>query len=428
MFVIHTAFPLVAALDIHLTLLLANTFIGTFVIHATFPLVATLDIHLTLLLGDAFAGLCAPASLKSTLRQNQGIPAFARLSIGALARRPLIILISRVFLRRVEIAVLVFTAFVAHKFSGIVSVTSPFASLTMGEIIPVVHLWLLSAFYAIYFCLMACYTLVIKIHFDVRILFMDTTTCPHCGATLFVEDSTEEYIICEYCGTRVYFHYDRNFQNGFEDYARRYRQAERSRKAHIRKRAFQNAVSSFMKRPYLYLAGTAVILSLAIGLGIWIPQENKRRTEQTQELIASSHLAQGEVQIPEIPCLKRNISEIKLDLIDYRIVEHAFVNAGFTNVTTRTQESTSDWNNMTYEGTIDGASKLPVGEWYPHDTPIVISYYTYGVDGSSSSVPTTWDDIANNAINRINNLADSTYQDLDSLAEQYDVSVSRPRG
>ena len=138
-FVIHTALPLVAALDIHLTLLLANTFIGTFVIHATFPLVATLDIHLTLLLGDAFAGLCAPASLKSTLRQNQGIPAFARLSIGALARRPLIVLISRVFLRRVEIAVLVFTAFVAHKFSGIVSVTSPFASLTMGDVIPIIH-------------------------------------------------------------------------------------------------------------------------------------------------------------------------------------------------------------------------------------------------------------------------------------------------
>ena len=261
---------------------------------------------------------------------------------------------------------------------------------------------------------------------------MDTTTCPHCGATLFVEDSNEEYIICEYCGTRVYFHYDRNFQDGFEDYARQYRQqsrqADRSRKAHTRKQAIQNAVSSFMKRPYLYLAGVAAILALVIGLGVWIPQENKRRSELARELIASSHLAQGDIQIPEIPCLKRNISEIKFDLIDYRIVERAFVKAGFTNVTTRTQESTSDWNNMTYEVTIDGASKLPVGEWYPNDTPIVISYYTYGVDGFSSSVPTTWDDIANNAIDRINDLADSAYQGLDSLAEQYGVSVSRPRG
>lgn len=133
---------LAGALCIHFGLLLANTFIGTFVIHAALPLVATLDIHLTLLLGDAFAGLCTPASLKSTLRENQSIPALTCLGIGTMARGTLIVLISRVFLCCVEIAVLVFAAFVAHKFPGIVPVIITFCTLlAVCKVIPVVHFY-----------------------------------------------------------------------------------------------------------------------------------------------------------------------------------------------------------------------------------------------------------------------------------------------
>ena len=119
-----------------------------------------------------------------------------------------------------------------------------------------------------------------------------------------------------------------------------------------------------------YSVVAAIVIVLLIG-NIWSLYASKRQAEIAhgaelarleREKIGYSHLAEGEVQMPDI--------EIGMATY-YRIVKQDFENAGFTNITTKHY-------NAVIEVTVDGVPRMNVGEWYKVDVPIVITYHTVG--------------------------------------------------
>lgn len=128
-----------------------------------------------------------------------------------------------------------------------------------------------------------------------------------------------------------------------------------------------------------YSVVAAIVIVLLIG-NIWSLYASKRQAEIAhgaelarleREKIGYSHLAEGEVQMPDIDTDT-----------DYRIVKQDFENAGFTNITTEpvadlTNATTARYNRV-IEVTIDGVPRMNVGSWYPMEVPIVITYHTVG--------------------------------------------------
>lgn len=128
-----------------------------------------------------------------------------------------------------------------------------------------------------------------------------------------------------------------------------------------------------------YSVVAAIVIVLLIG-NIWSLYASKHQAEIAHgaelarlesEKIGYSHLAEGEVQMPDIDTDT-----------DYRIVKQDFENAGFTNITTEpvadlTNTTTARYNRV-IEVTIDGVPRMNVGSWYPMEVPIVITYHTVG--------------------------------------------------
>lgn len=128
-----------------------------------------------------------------------------------------------------------------------------------------------------------------------------------------------------------------------------------------------------------YSVVAAIVIVLLIG-NIWSLYASKRQAEIAhgaelarleREKIGYSHLAEGEVQMPDTDTDT-----------DYRIVKQDFENAGFTNITTEpvadlTNATTARYNRV-IEVTIDGVPRMNVGSWYPMEVPIVITYHTVG--------------------------------------------------
>jgi hypothetical protein len=128
-----------------------------------------------------------------------------------------------------------------------------------------------------------------------------------------------------------------------------------------------------------YSVVAAIVIVLLIG-NVWSLYASKRQAEIAHgaelarlehEKIGYSHLAEGEVQMPDIDTDT-----------DYRIVKQDFENAGFTNITTEpvadlTNTTTARYNRV-IEVTIDGVPRMNVGSWYPMEVPIVITYHTVG--------------------------------------------------
>lgn len=130
-----------------------------------------------------------------------------------------------------------------------------------------------------------------------------------------------------------------------------------------------------------YSVVAAIVIVLLIG-NIWSLYASKRQAEIAhgaelarleREKIGYSHLAEGEVQMPEI--------EIGM-ATDYRIVQQDFEKAGFTNITAEPvadlTNTTTKRYNAVIEVTVDGVPRMDVGSWYPMDVPIVITYHTVG--------------------------------------------------
>lgn len=165
----------------------------------------------------------------------------------------------------------------------------------------------------------------------------------------------------------------------------RAREAERSKRWHDCEKKILKFCRKHPKETLLSL--TVCVVLFFSGIAAWsnYAAEKQQQAQHSAELvrleherIAYSHLAEGEVQMPDI----------KTDT-DYRIVKQDFENAGFTNITTEPIEdlfsTSSGWYNRVKEVTVDGVPRLEVGSWYPIDVPIVITYRTVAQQSSGSS-------------------------------------------
>ena len=214
---------------------------------------------------------------------------------------------------------------------------------------------------------------------------MQTIICPECGADVFVESPSAKFLICPSCGARVKIGLcavtdSPKPASASEEYHQRvYEEALRklNRRDALKKR-FWHFCRTRPKKALLTV-GVCVVLFFAGGTAwsnhVAKQQEQLRHQAQLVQLqresIGYSHLANGEVQMPDI--------EIGM-ATDYRIVKQDFENAGFVNITT---EPVADLNNTVtaryntvIEVTIDGVPRMKVGSWYKMDVPIVITYHT----------------------------------------------------
>lgn len=97
-----------------------------------------------------------------------------------------------------------------------------------------------------------------------------------------------------------------------------------------------------------------------------------------EERIANSHLAMGEVKMPDISRYG-----------DYRNVAKQLKDAGFINVDTVGKGDLLlgilDTENDIIEITVDGAPEFETDIWYAMDVPIVITYHSFYSSQSASS-------------------------------------------
>lgn len=148
-------------------------------------------------------------------------------------------------------------------------------------------------------------------------------------------------------------------------------------------RAIAKAINYYRANERKILISVVLIVALLACRGVYNSinqkQEQKLAAHQAElarlkdEEIAASHLAMGEVKMPEI--------EIGM-ATDYRIVKQDFENAGFINITVEPvpdlTNTTTKRYNAVIEVTVDGVPRMNVGDWYRVDVPIVITYHTVG--------------------------------------------------
>ncbi len=208
---------------------------------------------------------------------------------------------------------------------------------------------------------------------------MATVTCPACGADFLVDDPSLKFAVCPFCGTKVAIAVPKTETRAS------------SRRAAEEPSYTQKLVKSLKKRffkfcrtqPKKAVISFAVCIALvAVGVSACSKNAAKKQAELQhqatlaqleRERIGYSHLADGEVQMPEIDIGTAT---------DYRIVQRDFEDAGFTNITTEpvadlTNTTTARYNAV-IEVTVDGVPELKAGSWYSMDVPIVITYHTVG--------------------------------------------------
>lgn len=172
---------------------------------------------------------------------------------------------------------------------------------------------------------------------------------------------------------------DAEEQRAYEEWA----SAQHEKHARQAWRAIAKAINYYRANERKILISVVLIVALLACRGVYDSINQKQEQELAvhqaelarlkDEEIAASHLAMGEVKMPEI--------EIGM-ATDYRIVKQDFENAGFINITV---EPVHDLNNTTtkrynavIEVTVDGVPRMNVGDWYKVDVPIVITYHTVG--------------------------------------------------
>lgn len=172
---------------------------------------------------------------------------------------------------------------------------------------------------------------------------------------------------------------DAEEQRAYEEWA----SAQHEKHARQAGRAIAKAINYYRANERKILISVVLIVALLACRGVYDSINQKQEQELAvhqaelarlkDEEIAASHLAMGEVKMPEI----------KIGMAtDYRIVKQDFENAGFINITV---EPVHDLNNTTtkrynavIEVTVDGVPRMNVGDWYKVDVPIVITYHTVG--------------------------------------------------
>lgn len=224
---------------------------------------------------------------------------------------------------------------------------------------------------------------------------MWSAKCPKCGAKILLEDANAKVVQCASCGAQVRVNINVNYNYSKSEHtehivddakikaaenANRVREAERAKQWRACEKKILKVCRKHPKETLLSLIVCAVLFFS--GIAAWSSHATKQQqladhqaelSRLKDEEIAASHLAMGEVKMPEI--------EIGV-ATDYRIVKQDFENAGFINITAEPVADLTDTTTKRYnaviEVTVDGVPRMNVGDWYKVDVPIVITYHTVG--------------------------------------------------
>lgn len=156
--------------------------------------------------------------------------------------------------------------------------------------------------------------------------------------------------------------------------------AQREKHARQAGRAIAKGINYYRANKKKCLISAVLVVAVLVGGGIYGSAAHKRSQELAvhqaelarlkDEEIAASHLAMGEVKMPDF-------SEDD----DARDIIKALKDAGFTNVVDQPKHDLILGNKHSQyeliEVTVDGAPSFTKGEWYPLDTEIVVSYHDY---------------------------------------------------
>lgn len=164
--------------------------------------------------------------------------------------------------------------------------------------------------------------------------------------------------------------------------------AQREKHARQAGRAIAKGINYYKANKKNCLIAFALVIALLIGGNIYSSASKKHAQELAahraelarleEERIANSHLAMGEVKMPDISRYG-----------DYRNVAKQLKDAGFINVDTVGKGDLLfgilDTENDIIEITVDGAPEFETDIWYAMDVPIVITYHSFYSSQSASS-------------------------------------------
>lgn len=164
--------------------------------------------------------------------------------------------------------------------------------------------------------------------------------------------------------------------------------AQREKHARQTGRAIAKGINYYKANKKKCLIAFALVIALLAGGNIYSSASKKRAQELAahraelarleEERIANSHLAMGEVKMPDISRYG-----------DYRNVAKQLKDAGFINVDTVGKGDLLlgilDTENDIIEITVDGAPEFETDIWYAMDVPIVITYHSFYSSQSASS-------------------------------------------
>lgn len=166
--------------------------------------------------------------------------------------------------------------------------------------------------------------------------------------------------------------------------------ASTQREKHARQagRAIAKGINYYKANKKKCLIAFALVIALLAGGNIYSSASKKHAQELAahraelarleEERIANSHLAMGEVKMPDISRSG-----------DYRNVVKQLKDAGFINVNAVGKGDLLlgilDTENDIIEITVDGAPEFETDIWYAMDVPIVITYHSFYSSQSASS-------------------------------------------
>lgn len=164
--------------------------------------------------------------------------------------------------------------------------------------------------------------------------------------------------------------------------------AQREKHARQAGRAIAKGINYYKANKKNCLIAFALVIALMVGGNIYSSASKKHAQELAahraelarleEERIANSHLAMGEVKMPDISRYG-----------DYRNVAKQLKDAGFINVDTVGKGDLLfgilDTENDIIEITVDGAPEFETDIWYAMDVPIVITYHSFYSSQSASS-------------------------------------------
>ena len=209
---------------------------------------------------------------------------------------------------------------------------------------------------------------------------MPTVICPECRKQVTISDTSHKFSICPHCGAQVRISIVANPPAQPNLYPTEHDHPDENSLSRTVLRFCKN----HPKEVLIALALCMILCVVSVSCMSHQVEKNAELYEHQQELAALedertvySHMALNEAQIPKIKGLRHVDEYLYMERIDYRIVTRAFEDAGFINVIENPHHDKYSYHDkVVYEITVDGLPQLPSGEWYPIDTPIVISYYT----------------------------------------------------